>query len=248
MGIRVDLTDKTLTKGTSEGNHKYNMNKKGGFLKQLRKKLVLLIILLFVLGFSITCYRPIMLLLTGYTWQSYESTMEWELFEQDFTYIEKRDNLFNEKYKKAIESLGFRPKSYLTVVDISEQKEYIFDKEGKFVKRYSISTGTYEEIQAEVCREGECKEEWIVPAMKPDVWRISKKVDSNLASIYGARLMMLEKRVNGVWYRTKLALHGTDQEHLIGTPFTLGCIYHKNVDIIELFGMLEVGDYVVTIE
>lgn len=40
-------------------------------------------------------------------------------------------------------------------------------------------------------------------------------------------------------------LHGTDEEHLIGTPASHGCIRMKNVDVAELFDLLEVGTEVV---
>ncbi|MEM6883484.1 MAG: L,D-transpeptidase [Verrucomicrobiota bacterium] len=35
--------------------------------------------------------------------------------------------------------------------------------------------------------------------------------------------------------------HGTNQEHLIGTPASIGCIRLTNADIISLFDQVEVG-------
>ncbi len=37
-------------------------------------------------------------------------------------------------------------------------------------------------------------------------------------------------------------LHGTNQENLLGTPVSHGCIRFRNEDIVELFEVLEEGD------
>lgn len=39
-------------------------------------------------------------------------------------------------------------------------------------------------------------------------------------------------------------IHGTNQENLIGTPASHGCIRLRNADVITLFDAVEVGDYV----
>lgn len=44
--------------------------------------------------------------------------------------------------------------------------------------------------------------------------------------------------------RRYIYLHGTDQEHLIGTPCSHGCIRMKNADIIELFERVNLGEQV----
>jgi len=36
-------------------------------------------------------------------------------------------------------------------------------------------------------------------------------------------------------------IHGTDEEHLVGTPASHGCIRMKNTDVAELFKMVEAG-------
>lgn len=36
-------------------------------------------------------------------------------------------------------------------------------------------------------------------------------------------------------------IHGTDEEHLIGTPVSHGCIRMKNVDVVDLFNLVESG-------
>lgn len=36
-------------------------------------------------------------------------------------------------------------------------------------------------------------------------------------------------------------IHGTDEEHLIGTPVSHGCIRMKNADVVDLFNLVETG-------
>lgn len=40
-------------------------------------------------------------------------------------------------------------------------------------------------------------------------------------------------------------IHGTDEEHLIGTPASHGCIRMKNPDVMELFELVEAGTQIV---
>ena len=39
-------------------------------------------------------------------------------------------------------------------------------------------------------------------------------------------------------------IHGTNEEHLLGTPSSHGCIRMSNKDVIELFDLVSVGDIV----
>jgi lipoprotein-anchoring transpeptidase ErfK/SrfK len=39
-------------------------------------------------------------------------------------------------------------------------------------------------------------------------------------------------------------IHGTNQEHLIGTPASHGCIRLRNEDMIDLFGRVHEGTHV----
>ena len=53
-------------------------------------------------------------------------------------------------------------------------------------------------------------------------------------------------RGNGIdSYDRYIYLHGTNNEHRIGTPLSLGCVCMKNIDIIALFDMVKEGDIVV---
>jgi len=46
-------------------------------------------------------------------------------------------------------------------------------------------------------------------------------------------------------YNRYIYIHGTDKEHLIGTPISHGCLLLKNNDIIELFAHLHEEMYVI---
>lgn len=121
---------------------------------------------------------------------------------------------------------------YIVIVDISEQTEYVFDENGDLVNIYRISTGE---------RDTEKQ-------MGKSIWRVSSKIGYEVAPLYGPRMMMLDRYFEGEWIETTIALHGTEEPGRIGTPFTLGCVYHNNADIIALFDILEVGNFVVAIE
>jgi hypothetical protein len=172
--------------------------------------------------------------------------------------------VYSQKFLKAKEMLGEEFGDYLVVVDISEQKEYIFDKEGELEKIYRVSTGS-DSVKVEVCGDEEveeslgvdeesdlgneeCHNEWVDRRMNPSVWKIRSKRSGDFGPTYGSRIMMMNKRVGNGWMLTQVALHGNRQENTIGIPVSLGCVYHKDADIIELYEMLEVGDYVVAIE
>ncbi len=145
--------------------------------------------------------------------------------------------VYQSKYDYAIDYLtsflgNVERSNYVVVVDISEQKEYVFDKLGSLISSYRVSTG-----QGGTDRE-----------MTKSLWRVASKIGYEVAPLYGSRMMMLDRYVSGVWIETNVALHGTNEPDRIGTPFSLGCVYHNNADIIALFDILEIGTYVVAIE
>lgn len=57
------------------------------------------------------------------------------------------------------------------------------------------------------------------------------------------RILWLEgaEEINSNTLKRNIYLHGTNQEHLLGTPSSHGCIRFSNKDIIEVFDALEVG-------
>lgn len=164
--------------------------------------------------------------------------------------VSLESSLYSEKFDAALVELGgMEVTDYLVVVDISEQKEYLFTNEGEFVDMYRIATGaTSVYAGTEVNADGVSVPVYENRAMGVSVWRVSVKRDYNLEPLYGPRLMWLEKRVGNGWMETEVALHGTNTPEILGTPSSLGCIYHENADIIELYELLDVGTLVVAIE
>jgi len=117
------------------------------------------------------------------------------------------------------------------VIDKSEFKLY-WVKDKVLVKVYPIAHG---------------KLHWSTPER---VWRIDKKYHTAPGSVYGPRKMRMFKRVkSGGGYRyvhTNYAIHGTNQEWVIGTRASHGCIRMYNKDVRELFPQVPLGTMVVT--
>jgi hypothetical protein len=123
---------------------------------------------------------------------------------------------------------------WLIVVDRSEQIEYIFQNR-KFIKTYVVSTGSATRYSYDA-------------TLPLGIWRIGQKVDSNLTEIYGPRLMYIEKWNGTEFVKTQKALHGTNEPENLGKATSLGCIYHSNEDITELYDWIPQGTLVITVE
>ena len=75
-------------------------------------------------------------------------------------------------------------------------------------------------------------------------------MDGNLAPIYGARLIYLErfdKKENRFKY-TNRAFHGTNEPHNIGKPTSMGCVYHYDHDIIYLYSFIPYDTLVISVK
>ena len=163
-----------------------------------------------------------------------EIPLYYDKFEAATSYLDEKSMTFSD---------------YLVVIDISEQKEYVFRENGTFVSTYRVSTGaTSVYAGTEVNEEGVEVPKYENRAMEVSIWRVKSKIDSGLPALYGARMMMLDRLIAGNWVSTEVALHGTNTPDILGSPESLGCIYHENADIIELYEMLEIGSRVVAIE
>jgi lipoprotein-anchoring transpeptidase ErfK/SrfK len=84
------------------------------------------------------------------------------------------------------------------------------------------------------------------------IWRIDAKYHTSPGSVYGPRKMRMFKRVatrRGYRYVfTAYAIHGTNQEWVIGTQASHGCIRMYNRDVRELFPQVPLGTMVITRE
>lgn len=117
-------------------------------------------------------------------------------------------------------------KTYI-VIDKSEFRLY-WVKNKKLVKVYPIAHG---------------KEGWSTPER---VWRIDAKYKTSPGSVYGPRKMRMFKRVGNRFVFSNYAIHGTNQEWVIGTRASHGCIRMYNKDVRELFPKVPLGTMVVT--
>ncbi|MDZ4170449.1 MAG: L,D-transpeptidase family protein [Coriobacteriia bacterium] len=115
------------------------------------------------------------------------------------------------------------------VIDKSDFKLY-WVRNGELVKVYPIAVG---------------KIGWTTPN---GTWRIDAKYYSS--GVYGPRKMRMFKQVRtGSGYRyvhTAYNIHGTNQEWVIGTRASHGCIRMYNRDVLELWPQVPIGTMVVT--
>jgi hypothetical protein len=124
---------------------------------------------------------------------------------------------------------------YLCVVVLSEQCDYVFQK-GELKAKYIVSTGSRDRFkQDRTIREG--------------IWRLGERIKDNLPELYGPRLIYLEAynplRKNFV--KTVKAFHGTNEPQNLGKPTSMGCVYHSNRDIIELYDLVPDKTLVLTV-
>ena len=117
------------------------------------------------------------------------------------------------------------------VIDKSRFRLYLV-KSGKLVKSYPVAHG---------------KIGWATPVR---VWRVGAKYRTSPGGVYGPRKMRLFKRVrtrHGYAYvRTAYGIHGTNQEWVIGTRASHGCIRMYNKDVRDLYPRVPIGTMVIT--
>jgi lipoprotein-anchoring transpeptidase ErfK/SrfK len=147
--------------------------------------------------------------------------------------------------------LGIVPRHYI-VVDTSAQRLFFIDN-GKIDKEYRVSTssrgpgnreGSFQTPQGlhRICEKyGDSAPAGRIFKDRIDtgeIWPVGK-LGENIILTRILRLEGLEPGVNkgpGIdSYDRYIYIHGTNSEHLIGTPNSHGCICMKNADIIELF-------------
>lgn len=148
--------------------------------------------------------------------------------------------------EKKLEPFG-GSSEFIVVIDISDQKEYVFDKSGLLNAIYTISTGSSEVVVKAENDQGEIVEVIEDRSMRESIWRVSYMREEGLPALYGPRLIEMDRYEAGTWIPTNVALHGTQEPESLGQPISLGCVYHKNADIIALYDKLEIGFYVVAL-
>lgn len=128
------------------------------------------------------------------------------------------------------------PTSYLSVVVLSEQKDYIF-RDNELIGTYPVSTGSKDRYESD-------------RTLRQGVWRMARRVSQNLEPLYGPRLIYLQyyNPYKKKFVDTRKAFHGTDEPQNLGKPTSMGCVYHHNDDIIKLYDMLPDKTLVITVQ
>ena len=128
------------------------------------------------------------------------------------------------------------PTDYMFVVEIDTQTNYLFYKK-TLIDSFKVSTGSKTRYKGN--RE-----------MKEAVWRLGQRMAQDLAPIYGARLIYLEKYRPDLqkFVKTNKALHGTNEPFNIGQPTSMGCVYHYDEDIIDLYTFIPNHSLVVSVK
>ena len=128
------------------------------------------------------------------------------------------------------------PTDYLFVVEISTQTNYLFHHK-VLIDQFPVSTGSKTRYKGD--RE-----------MTEGLWRLGARVDRDLTPIYGARLIYLEKYdpKTKEFVKTNRAFHGTNEPHNIGTPTSMGCVYHLDDDIIHIYSTVPHHTLVLTVK
>lgn len=120
------------------------------------------------------------------------------------------------------------PSPTCIVIDKSAFRLY-WVKNNRLVKSYPIAIG---------------KVGWSTPA--PATWKILKKYRTSPGSVYGPRKMRLFRKRGGRFVFTAYGIHGTNQEWVIGTRASHGCIRMYNRHVLELFPQVPMGTMVYT--
>ena len=125
---------------------------------------------------------------------------------------------------------------YVFIVEISTQKNYLYYK-NILIDQFDVSTGS--------------KDRYVGDRTLPvGIWRLGKRIDKNLAPIYGARLIYLEKwdDESKSFKFTNRAFHGTNEPENIGQPTSMGCVYHFDHDIIYLYSFIPHDTLVISVQ
>lgn len=78
----------------------------------------------------------------------------------------------------------------------------------------------------------------------PSTWKILAKYKTDPSSVYGPRKMRLFRQRGSTYVYTAYGIHGTNQEWVIGTKASHGCIRMYNRDVLELWPQVPLGTLV----
>lgn len=121
------------------------------------------------------------------------------------------------------------PWSTCIIIDKSDCKLY-WVKNGSLVKVYPIAVG---------------KRSTQTPV---GTWKIGAKYITGPVGIYGPRKMRMYRQTKSGFVFTAYNIHGTNQEWVIGTWASHGCIRMYNKDVLEFYPQVPIGTMVQTRE
>ena len=180
---------------------------------------------------------------------------------------EKQQQFFKKFSLKELERYGYKEGDYWILVLISEQKLYLM-KGKESVKEYPVSTGKNGagfvdgSFQTPLGIHRICEKIGdglpIGAVLKGrkftgEIAEIEKRPVATGKDLITTRILWLEGLEEGKnkGYDEKgrlvdtkkryIYIHGTNEEGLIGTPVSHGCIRMQNKDVIELFNVIENG-------
>lgn len=155
-------------------------------------------------------------------------------------YVSNQSNKVDQQIKKANDNVllanvfSATDQGYYVLINVSQNWEKIF-LDGKILEENLISTGAPLRFGTGAG----------TPLGK---FRIASKIVTNPQGEYGPYYLGLEKWQNGVFVKTDIGLHGTNEPQLIGQDASHGCIRHNNEVITRLANLLAIGTMVEIVE
>ena len=155
---------------------------------------------------------------------------------------------------------GPKPRSEI-VVSVADQRRGIYDKDGKMVRAFDISTSKF--------GLGDTPGSYRTPL---GLHRVAAKIGCNapVGAVFKSRRMTGEvlppdapgrdpivtrilwlqglETQNRNAYQRYIYIHGTAEERNIGKPVSYGCVRMRSVDVVELYNVVPVGAKVRIIE
>ena len=152
---------------------------------------------------------------------------------------------------------------YSIRINVAEQKLYLLDEHGSVSSEYPVSTsryGTGNKSGSEQTPLGVHRiNQKIGSAMPVNMVFVSREPRGVLQDcieqgldlpddVITSRIMWLEGMESGCnkgenvdTYNRYIYIHGTSEEHKIGTPASIGCIRMRNRDVMDLYGRVDIG-------
>jgi len=168
----------------------------------------------------------------------------------------------NKRFPKA-------PKTSLIIISISEQKLYLF-KDSKLTISYKISSakagtgnlnGSFKtplgvhKIAEKIGKGAKPATIFKARINTQEIAKILTNDNRSGEDNITSRILRLRGLENGInkgenidSYERYIYIHGTDEEGLLGTPISHGCIRMGNQAVIELFEQVETGTLLTIIE